>query len=103
MLFPPSGGSATMRAVLRGDHGFDVEFESWLERDEARVLDLDPEVVGFATQPFWLFWPDTDRIRSHAPGWALDWLTALSFDCRSAERIKPRDAAGVRGDRTGLW
>jgi hypothetical protein len=44
-----------------------VEFESWLERDEAMALDFDAAVAAFAAQPFWLSWPDTDRLRSHAP------------------------------------
>lgn len=33
-----------------------VGFESWLERDHAIVLDFDPQVVAFASQPFWLHW-----------------------------------------------
>lgn len=32
-----------------------VEFESWLKCDEALALDFDPDVSGFAAQPFWLF------------------------------------------------
>lgn len=35
--------------------GRHVAYESWLERDEAILLDSDPSVVGFAAQPFWLF------------------------------------------------
>jgi hypothetical protein len=72
-----------------------VEFESWLERDEAMALDFSPEVVAFAAQPFWLFWPDTDRVRSHAPDFfARDVDGAgIVVDCRPAERIKPRDEA----------
>ncbi|GGV08337.1 hypothetical protein GCM10010182_29570 [Actinomadura cremea] len=44
-------------------------FESWLERDHAMLLDFDPQVVGFASQPFWLRWWDeaARRERSHAP------------------------------------
>ncbi|MFJ8691286.1 hypothetical protein [Micromonospora wenchangensis] len=41
--------------------GTHVGFESWLERDEAMALDFDASVVGFAAQPFWLWWPDTRR------------------------------------------
>ncbi|CAO5151927.1 hypothetical protein FAIPA1_140127 [Frankia sp. AiPs1] len=46
-----------------------VGFESWLERDHAMLLDFDPQVVGFASQPFWLRGRDGSpgRRRSHAP------------------------------------
>jgi hypothetical protein len=44
-----------------------VGVESWLERDEAMALDFDRDIVAFAPQPFWLSWPDTERVRSHAP------------------------------------
>ena len=30
-----------------------VGFESWAERDVAMMLDFDPDVVGFSSQPFW--------------------------------------------------
>lgn len=70
-----------------------VGFESWLERDEAMALDFDPTVVGFASQPFWLFWPDGDRIRSHAPDFFARTGdgAGVVIDCRPAERVKPRD------------
>jgi hypothetical protein len=32
-----------------------VGYESWLERDHLMLLDYDPDVVGIASQPFWLF------------------------------------------------
>lgn len=72
-----------------------VEFESWLERDEAMALDFDGEVVAFAAQPFWLSWPDTDRSRSHAPDFFARTAsgTGVVVDCRPADRIKERDAA----------
>jgi hypothetical protein len=41
--------------------GRHVAYESWLERDEAMLLDFDPSVIGFAMQPFWLFWRDYNR------------------------------------------
>lgn len=71
-----------------------VEYESWLERDEAMALDHDPDVVGFAAQPFWLFWPDTDRVRSHAPDFFARTADggAIVIDCRPKHRVKPRDA-----------
>jgi hypothetical protein len=75
--------------------GAHVGFESWLERDEAMSLDFDGAVVGFAAQPFWLSWPDIDRVRSHAPDFfaRLADGTGVVIDCRPAARIKPRDAA----------
>lgn len=33
-----------------------VGYESWLERDTLVMLDFDADVVGIASQPFWLFW-----------------------------------------------
>jgi hypothetical protein len=47
--------------------GGHVGYESWLERDVAMMLDLDPEVVGFASQPFRLCWRDRARERGHVP------------------------------------
>ncbi|RKT88113.1 hypothetical protein ATL45_6542 [Saccharopolyspora antimicrobica] len=72
-----------------------VGFESWLERDEVMALDFDPDVIGFAAQPFWLFWPDTNRVRSHAPDFFVRHRdgTGVIVDCRPQERIKPRDEA----------
>jgi hypothetical protein len=87
--FPGLWWSATA-----GDH---VGFESWLERDHAIVLDFDPQVVAFASQPFWLHWRDTStgRARSHAPDFfaRLAGGGGLVVDCRPAERIDARSAA----------
>lgn len=44
-----------------------VGYESWLERDVAMMLDFDPTVISFASQPFWLSWSDGARQRRHAP------------------------------------
>lgn len=44
-----------------------VGFESWLERDVAMTLDFDPEVVAFASQPFWLSWAEDGKERRHPP------------------------------------
>ncbi len=71
-----------------------VAFESWLERDQAMALDFDPDITGFAPQPFWLFWPGSDRVRSHAPDFfarAGDG-SGVVIDCRPSGRIRPRDA-----------
>jgi hypothetical protein len=72
-----------------------VAFEPWLERDQAMALDFDPAIEAFAPQPFWLFWPAPDRVRSHAPDFfarAADG-SGVVIDCRPENRIKPRDAA----------
>ncbi|WP_245721383.1 TnsA-like heteromeric transposase endonuclease subunit [Nocardia pseudovaccinii] len=72
-----------------------VGYESWLERDRLMLLDFDPDVVGIAAQPFWLFWttPEGKR-RSHAPDYFARCSdgAALVMDCRPVDRIKPRDA-----------
>lgn len=44
-----------------------VGFESWVERDVAMMLDFDPDVTGYSSQPFWLHWPGEGRGRRHAP------------------------------------
>ena len=46
--------------------GAHVGYESWLERDQAMSLDFSPDVVAFAAQPFWLFFPVDGQRRSHA-------------------------------------
>lgn len=76
--------------------GAHVGYESWLERDEAMAMDFDPTVVAFAAQPFWLFWPEGGRVRSHAPDFFAHKAdgTGVVVDCRPASRVKPRDAAG---------
>jgi hypothetical protein len=51
-------------AATTGAH---VGFESWAERDVAMMLDFDPQVTAFSSQPFWLRWHDGRRIRRHAP------------------------------------
>ncbi|MFS4091593.1 TnsA-like heteromeric transposase endonuclease subunit [Streptomyces sp. AF1A] len=51
-------------AVTTGGH---VGYESWLERDRLILLDYAPDVVGIASQPFWLHWRDGSERRRHAP------------------------------------
>jgi hypothetical protein len=51
-------------SVTSGRH---VGFESWVERDVAMMLDFDPTVVAFASQPFWLYWRGEKGERRHAP------------------------------------
>jgi hypothetical protein len=38
-----------------------VGHESWLERDHAMMLDFDPQVVAFSSQPLWLSWKECFR------------------------------------------
>lgn len=72
-----------------------VGFESWLERDHVIRLDFAPEVVGVASQPFWLSWDDGRRGRRHAPDYFVRRAdgTGVVIDCRPADRIKPVDTA----------
>lgn len=78
-------------AVTMGAH---VGFESWLERDTAVALDFDVDVVGFASQPFWLMWSDEASRRRHAPDFFARRRdgSGLVVDCRPADRITDRDA-----------
>jgi hypothetical protein len=71
-----------------------VGYESWLERDVAMMLDFDAEVVGFASQPFWLCWPDGARQRRHAPDFFARLCdgTGVVVDARADDRIGDRDA-----------
>lgn len=79
-----------------------VGYESWLERDRLMLLDFDPDVIGIAAQPFWLFWttPEGKR-RSHAPDYFARCGDggALVMDCRPVDRIKPRDAEAFTATR----
>jgi hypothetical protein len=71
-----------------------VGYESWLERDHAMMLDFDPEVTGFASQPFWLSWQDNaGRRRRHAPDYFVRRRdgSGLVADVRADDRIGPSD------------
>ncbi|MGA5568545.1 TnsA-like heteromeric transposase endonuclease subunit [Streptomyces pseudogriseolus] len=69
--------------------GAHVGYESWLERDQLVLLDRDADVVGIASQPFWLHWHDGKRRRRHAP----DYFVRLAggrgrvVDVRAGDRI----------------
>lgn len=70
--------------------GQHVGYESWLERDHLMLLDADPHVVGVASQPFRLHWPDgthhvPDYFARHADG------GVTVFDVRADERIAEDD------------
>jgi len=71
-----------------------VWFESWLERDVAMTLDFDPEVVAFASQPFWLSWAENGEKHRHPPDFfaRLADGTGLVIDVRPDDRIEPDDA-----------
>lgn len=71
-----------------------IGFESWLERDVAMMLDFDPEVVAFSSQPFWLAWAKDGERRRHAPDYfaRLADGTGVVIDVRPDDRIGPRDA-----------
>jgi hypothetical protein len=66
-----------------------VGYESWVERDVAMMLDFDPAVVAFSSQPFWLSWRTEKRRRRHAP----DFFARLAdgggvvVDVRPDERV----------------
>lgn len=74
--------------------GRHVGYESWLERDHVRALDFDPEVVGVASQPFWLRWQDERGLRRHAPDYFVRRRdgTGVVIDVRADDRISDRDA-----------
>ncbi len=71
-----------------------VGYESWLERDHAMLMDFDPEVTAFASQPFWLHWPGEVRGRRHAPDFFARLVdgTGVVIDVRPDDRIEPADA-----------
>ncbi len=84
--------------------GRHVGFESWLERDHAMLLDFDPHVVGFASQPFRLSWRQ-DRARSHVPDFFARLADAIGvvIDCRPADRIAARDAEVFGATERACW
>ena len=70
-----------------------IEFESWLERDEAMAMDHDPLVEAFAAQPFLLEWVDHTGRCKHTPDFFARRRdgTCVVVDCRPEDRIAPRD------------
>jgi hypothetical protein len=71
-----------------------VGYESWLERDHVRALDFDRQVIGIASQPFWLHWTGERGKRRHAPDYFARRAdgTGLVVDVRDDDRIAERDA-----------
>ncbi|MEU7004342.1 TnsA-like heteromeric transposase endonuclease subunit [Nonomuraea sp. NPDC046570] len=84
--FPGLWWSATTN-----DH---VGYESWLERDVVMMMDFDPGIVGFASQPFWLSWIKDGRLRRHAPDYFARTSEGdgLVVDVRPDDRIDARSA-----------
>ena len=79
-----------------------VGYESWLERDHAMLLDFDPQVTGFASQPFWLLWAgENGRARRHAPDYFARRRdgSGLVVDVRADDRIGPRDEEAFEATR----
>ncbi|MER5908631.1 TnsA-like heteromeric transposase endonuclease subunit [Streptomyces mirabilis] len=74
--------------------GRHVGFESRLERDRLLLMDFNPEVVGIASQPFWLHWHDGERERRHVPDYFVRRAdgSGVVVDVRADERIEPKDA-----------
>jgi hypothetical protein len=75
--------------------GRHVGYESWLERDHAMLLDFDPAVVGFSSQPFCLCWHDGIRSRRHSPDYFARRADGggLVVDVRADERVEAKDRA----------
>lgn len=71
-----------------------VGFESWAERDVAMMLDFDPDVVAFSSQPFWVTWRQGSEERRHAPDYfaRLADGTGTVIDVRADDNIEPADA-----------
>jgi putative transposase len=78
-------------AVTTGNH---VGYESWLERDRLILLDFAPDVVGIASQPFWLHWREDDEKRRHAPDYFVRLADgrARVVDVRAEDQVDERTA-----------
>ncbi|WP_146065895.1 TnsA-like heteromeric transposase endonuclease subunit [Streptomyces sp. SM13] len=78
-------------AVTTGDH---VGYESWLERDRLILLDFAPDVVGIASQPFWLHWREEAEKRRHAPDYFVRLADgrARVVDVRDEDDVDERTA-----------
>lgn len=93
--FPSLKGQASFPGLWwSATTGRHVGYESWVERDVAMMLDFDPQIVAFSSQPFWLCWPGERRERRHAPDFFARRAdgTALVVDVRPDGLIDPRAA-----------
>lgn len=68
-------------------NGRHVGYESWVERDVAMMLDFDPAVTCFSSQPFWLYWLDEKGQRRHAP----DFFARLADGGGVVVNVRPDD------------
>jgi hypothetical protein len=77
-------------SATTGQH---VGYESWLERDHVMLLDFDLDVVGIASQPFWLCWWDGARTRRHAPDYFVRLAdgSGVVIDVRADDRVEAAD------------
>ncbi|GGK99380.1 hypothetical protein Ppa06_67460 [Planomonospora parontospora subsp. parontospora] len=77
-------------AATTGRH---VGYESWLERDHVQALDFDQEIVGIASQPFWLRWEGERGQRRHAPDYFARRAdgSGVVVDVRADDRIEDKD------------
>ncbi|WP_447039885.1 TnsA-like heteromeric transposase endonuclease subunit [Streptomyces sp. DSM 118878] len=73
-------------SVTAGGH---VGYESRLERDRLILMDRDPEIIGIASQPFWLHWREGKRLRRHAPDYFVRLADgrARVVDVRAGDRM----------------
>jgi hypothetical protein len=62
--------------------------------NDAMMLDFDPGVVGFSSQPFWLTWRQGGEERRHAPDYfaRLADGTGTVIDVRADDSVEPADA-----------
>lgn len=58
------------------------------------MLDFDPLVTAFSSQPFWLRWAQSGKTRRHAPDYfaRLADGTGVVIDVRADDRIPEKDA-----------
>jgi hypothetical protein len=70
-----------------------VGFESWCERDNLMLLDFDPNVAGFSSQPFRIAMPASLPQRSHVPDYFVRLAdgSAVVIDVRPDGKMTPAD------------
>jgi hypothetical protein len=72
-----------------------VCYESWVERDVAMMLDFDPAVITFSSQPFWLYWSGAAASRRRRPD-----PTGRADRQSARQAVKTRAAGGGRTKAT---
>lgn len=70
-----------------------VGFESWCEGDNLMLLDFDPNVAGFSSQPFRITLPPSLPQSSHVPDYFIRLAdgSAAVIDVRPDNRVTPAD------------